>query len=46
MAKAKVTVTVYGKAVRGGYVEVISAEQYEEKVSARAKEFYEDEEEF
>lgn len=46
MAKATVTVTVYGKAIRGGYVEVISAEQYEEKVSQRAKEFYEDEEEF
>ena len=46
MAKAKVTIKVYGKAMRGGYVEVISAEQYEEKISARAKEFYEDEEEF
>ena len=43
---AKVTIKVYGKAIRGGYVEVISAEQYDEKVSARAKEFYEDEEEF
>lgn len=46
MAKATVTVKVYGRAIRGGYVEVISAEQYEEKVAARAKEFYEDEEEF
>lgn len=46
MAKATVVVKVYGKAIRGGYVEVISAEQYEEKISARAKEFYEDEEEF
>lgn len=46
MAKATVTVKVYGKAIRGGYVEVISAEQYEEKISARAKEFYEDESEF
>lgn len=46
MAKAKVTVKVYGRAIRGGYAEVISAEQYEEKVSARAKEFYEDESEF
>ena len=46
MAKAKVTIKVYGKAVRGGYAEVISAEQFEEKVSARAKEFYEDESEF
>lgn len=46
MAKATVTVKVYGKAIRGGYVEVISAEQYEEKISARAKEFYEDPEEF
>lgn len=46
MAKAKVTIKVYGKAMRGGYAEVISAEQYEEKISARAKEFYEDEEEF
>ena len=43
---AKVTIIVYGKAIRGGYVEVISAEQYEEKINARAKEFYEDEEEF
>ena len=43
---AKATIKVYGKAIRGGYVEVISAEQYEEKVSARAKEFYEDEQEF
>ena len=43
---AKVTIKVYGKAVRGGYVEVISAEQYEEKVRERAKEFYEDPEEF
>ena len=46
MAKAKVTIKVYGRAIRGGYAEVISAEQYEEKVSARAKEFYEDESEF
>lgn len=46
MAKATVTIKVYGKAIRGGYVEVISAEQYEEKISARAKEFYEDESEF
>ena len=46
MAKAKVTIKVYGKAIRGGYAEVISAEQYEEKISARAKEFYEDPEEF
>ena len=46
MAKATVTIKVYGKAIRGGYVEVISAEQFEEKVSARAKEFYEDSEEF
>ena len=46
MAKATVTVKVYGKAIRGGYVEVISAEQYAEKISARAKEFYEDESEF
>jgi hypothetical protein len=46
MAKAKVTIKVYGKAIRGGYVEVISAEQYAEKISARAKEFYEDESEF
>lgn len=46
MAKATVTVTVYGKAMRGGSVEVISEEQFEEKVSARAKEFYEDESEF
>ena len=43
---AKATVKVYGKAIRGGYVEVISAEQYEEKVSARAKELYEDKNEF
>lgn len=43
---AKATIKVYGKAIRGGYVEVISAEQYEEKISARAKEFYEDESEF
>ena len=46
MAKANVTVTVYGKAIRCGYAEVISAEQYEEKVSQRAKEFYENESEF
>lgn len=46
MAKAKVTITVYGKAIRGGYAEVISAEQYEEKISAKAKEFYEDKVEF
>ena len=46
MAKATVVVKVYGKAVRGGYVEVISAEQYEEKISARAREFYADESEF
>ena len=46
MAKAQVTIKVYGKAMRGGSVEVISEEQFEEKVSARAKEFYEDPEEF
>lgn len=46
MAKVTTTVTVYGKAIRSGYAEVISAEQYEEKVSARAKEFYEDVSEF
>ena len=46
MTKATVVIKVYGKAIRSGYVEVISAEQYDEKVSARAKEFYEDEEEF
>jgi hypothetical protein len=46
MAKATVTIKVYGKAIRGGYVEVISAEQYAEKISARAKELYEDESEF
>lgn len=46
MAKTTVTIKVYGKAIRGGYVEVISAEQYAEKISARAKEFYEDESEF
>lgn len=46
MAKAKVTIKVYGRAIRGGYVEVISEEEYEEKVSAKAKEFYEDESEF
>ena len=46
MAKATVTVTVYGKTIRGGYGEVISAEEYEEKVSARAKELYEDQGEF
>ena len=46
MAKANVTVTVYGKATRGGYVEVISAEEYDERVYARAKEIYEDESEF
>ena len=46
MAKAKVTIKVYGKAIRGGYAEVISAEQYEEKIAQRAKEFYEDESEF
>ena len=46
MAKAKVVIKVYGKTIRGGYVEVISAEQYEEKISARAKEFYEDNREF
>ena len=43
---AKATIKVYGKATRNGYVEVISAEQYEEKVSARAKEFYENEQDF
>ena len=46
MAKATVVIKVYGKAVRCGYAEVISAEQYQEKISARAKEFYEDESEF
>ena len=46
MAKATVAIKVYGKAIRGGYVEVISAEEYNEKVSAQAREFYEDEEEF
>lgn len=46
MAKATVTIKVYGKAIRGGYVEVISAEQYEEKVAERAKELYEDKDEF
>lgn len=43
---AKATIKVYGKAIRGGYVEVVSAEQYEEKISARAKEFYENKSEF
>ena len=43
---AKATITVYGKAVRGGYVEVISAEEYREILSARAREFYEDTHEF
>jgi hypothetical protein len=46
MAKVTVTIKVYGKAIRSGYVEVISAEKFNEKVTARAKEFYEDEEEF
>ena len=46
MAKAKVVIKVYGKAIRGGYAEVISAEEYNEKITARAKEFYEDKNEF
>ena len=43
---AKATITVYGRAIGGGYVDIISAEEREEKISARAKELYEDEEEF
>ena len=46
MAKATVVITVYGKAVRGGYVEVISAEEYNDILATRAREFYEDENEF
>jgi hypothetical protein len=46
MAKAKVVIKVYGKSIRGGYVEVISAEEFNAKITAKAKEFYEDEEEF
>lgn len=46
MAKATVTVKVYGKAIRGGYAEVISSEQFDEKVAERAKELYEDKNEF
>ena len=43
---AKATIKVYGKAVRGGYAEVISSEQFDEKVVERAKELYEDKDEF
>ena len=46
MAKATVVIKVYGKAIRGCYAEVISAEEYNEKITARAKEFYEDDTEF
>jgi hypothetical protein len=46
MAKATVVIKVYGKAIRGGYVEVISEEEYNEKIAERAREFYEDTEEF
>ena len=46
MAKATVVIKVYGRAVRNGYVEVISAEEYNDKITARAREFYEDEDEF
>ena len=46
MAKATVTVKVYIKTIHGSHVEVISAEQYEEKVYAKAKAFYENEEDF
>lgn len=43
---AKATIKVYGKATRGGYAEVISSEQFDEKVAERAKELYEDKDEF
>ena len=43
---AKATIKVYGKAIRGGYAEVISSEQFDEKVAERAKELYEDKDEF
>ena len=43
---AKVTIKVYGRAIRGGYAEVISSEQFDEKVVERAKELYEDKDEF
>ena len=43
---AKVTIKVYGRAIRGGYAEVISSEQFDEKVAERAKELYEDKDEF
>ena len=42
----KATIKMYAKVIRSGYVEVISAEQYAEKISQRAKEFYEDKSEF
>ena len=43
---ATATIKVYGKATRSGYAEVISSEQFDEKVVERAKELYEDKDEF